>query len=125
MELKQPLPYSPMEGSGYQEDYYRTPPPLSMWEERKNYSSPMDGNEPIFPIQNMDRFVILVFCFYLDFKLIVGLIGLVKYSKILCPSYPLVIFIFLCGGSLNSGNIWSLRFWKFLDIIIVGEKCVN
>jgi len=68
----------------------------------------MDVNEPIFPVENMDRFQILVFCFYLDFKVIVELIGLVKYSKRICPSNPLVVSFCLCVGSLNSSNTWSL-----------------
>ena len=65
-----------------------------------NYRSLMDGNEPIFPIESMYMFVILSFCFYLNFKLIVELIGLVNYSKSLCPSNPLVVYLLLCGGSI-------------------------
>ena len=70
----------------------------------------MHGNEPIFPIESMDRVGILFFGFYLDLKVIVELIGLVKYSKRLCPSNNLVVLFFPCGGSLNSSNTWSLGF---------------
>lgn len=77
-----------------------------------NYRSPMDGNGPIFLVESMDRFVILVFCFYLYFKVIVELIGLLKYSKRFFPpivllfsfSYVVVVLIIVILGFLDFGN---------------------
>jgi len=89
-----------------------------MWGERQNYGAPIDANGPIIPVESMNKFVILIFYFDLDFKVIFDLNGVAKYSKRIFPSNIIVFFFFLCGGSLNSGNTWSLGFWKFLDTII-------
>lgn len=72
----------------------------------------MDVNEHIFPIESMDRFVILVIYLYLYFKVIVKLIGLVEYSKGFVPQilllisfwHVVVVLIIAILGVLDFGN---------------------